>query len=513
MSSTPTSTSSIQIPYPRTKIIATLGPASWNEETIARMIDAGATAFRLNFSHGSHEDHARTIALIRVAAKRAARPIAILQDLQGPKIRTGPLCDSKKPIPLSVGQRVKVTHTAECSSPGLISTSYVNLVHDVAVGDRVLLDDGHIELVCRERQRDAIMCEVTAGGLLYSNKGINLPGVKVTAAGFTQKDYRDLKFGLEQGVDFVALSFVRHATDVLNLREVMKGMGYEVAIIAKIEKPEALDNLAEILDASEGIMVARGDLGVEIPSERLPVTQKQIISAARNRGRVVITATQMLESMTANPRPTRAETSDVANAIFDGTDAVMLSGETAQGAYPVEAVAMMRKIAQFTEGSKLYQDAMNSMALNHGDDVADATVHAACTAAKEISARAIVAFTSSARTCFKVSFSRPKTQMIGATFTERAYNRLALCWGMTTLLMPEAGSVDELYFLAEKHLLQAHLVDPGDFIVLVTGSNIGAGGTNTIKIHKVGAFDIIADPTLKQRFDELYKELGIPSSR
>ena len=500
----------------RTKIVATLGPKSWDAATIAGMIEAGASAFRFNFSHVTKPEQYQGIAAaiqrVREASVHAGRAIAVLQDLGGPKIRTGSL-QGNVPVTLKVGEHVKITHKEPESRDGVISTTYEKLVHDVKVGDRILLDDGHLELVCVDSTWDSLVCRVISGGQLWSNKGINLPGVTVSAPAFTEKDRHDLDFGLEQNIDFVALSFVRSATDVRSLRDYIRSRGKEVAIVAKIEKQEAVDDLENILDAAEGIMVARGDLGVEVPSERLPVLQKTIISKARERGRVVITATQMLESMTQNPRPTRAETSDVANAIFDGTDAVMLSGETANGAYPVQTVATMHAIADYTESSSLYEREMSQLPPDHGGDIADATVHAACTAARDLGAAAIMSFTSSGRTCFKISFSRPKTRMIGATFTERAYNRLALCWGMESLLMPEARSVDELYFLAEKCLLENHLAKPRDLVVLVTGSNIGSGGTNTIKIHKVGKPDIIANSELVQKFYELYRRLGYDPER
>jgi pyruvate kinase len=289
----------------------------------------------------------------------------------------------------------------------------------------------------------------------------------------------------------------------------VRKLGYEPAIIAKIEKPEAVENLREIIEAAEGIMVARGDLGVEVPSEQLPVMQKDIISAARERGRIVITATQMLESMIENPRPTRAETSDVANAILDGSDVVMLSGETAVGKHPVATVRAMNDIALHTEKSTIYERAMRELNLDHGGDVADATVHAAATAARELQSKLLVAFTSSGRTCFKISFARPKTHILGCTFTETAYRRLALCWGVRPVLMNEAKSIDELYYKAEKHMLENGLVIPGELSVLITGSNILGGGTNTIKIHRAGVVDVTDDKDVIARFQKLYTKLGI----
>ncbi len=492
----------------KTRILATLGPASSSEAMIQALVEAGANAFRLNFSHGEHEDHRRSVERVRRVSERLGVPIAIMQDLQGPKIRTAALKDGK-PVLLESGEEIRVSTLAKESEPGIIATTYKNLVSDVGVGDRILLDDGNLELRCKTKTEDELVCEIVCGGILRANKGINLPGVNVSTPSMTPKDYRDLEFGMTLGVDFVALSFVRHADDVRHLRNTVRKLGYDPAIIAKIEKPEALVHLKEIVAASEGIMVARGDLGVEVPSEQLPVMQKEIISAARERGRIVITATQMLESMIENPRPTRAETSDVANAILDGTDAVMLSGETAVGKHPVGAVAAMTDIALFTEQSAIYERSMGRIEMDSGGDVADATVHAAAVAARELGAKMIVAFSSSGRTCFKISFARPRTRIIGATFTEAAFQRLALCWGIHAVLMKEAESIDDLYFKAEKHLFENNLVEPGELAVLVTGSNILGGGTNTIKIHRAGVVDVTADEGVIAKFQQLYSKLGI----
>ncbi|MCA9321428.1 MAG: pyruvate kinase [Planctomycetes bacterium] len=494
----------------RTRILATLGPACWDEDSIEKMVLAGATAFRLNFSHGSHEDHALSVRRVRDVAERLGVAIALLQDLQGPKIRTGPLLDGD-PMLLRVGEAIRVTHQATHTGQGVIATTYEHLVTDVKVGDSVRLDDGLLELRCIEQMPGEIICEVLCGGLLRANKGINLPGVNVSTPSLTKKDRTDLAFGLEQKVDYVALSFVRSAGDVVELQELITSLGHSVGVIAKIEKPEAVFDIKNILEVADGIMVARGDLGVEVPSERLPVLQKEIIAAARQRGRVVITATQMLESMTENPRPTRAETSDVANAILDGTDAVMLSGETATGKHPIEAVATMARIAGHTEGSELYRQVMGVMRLDPGGDIADATVHAASTAARELSAGALIAFSSSGRTCFKVSFSRPPTRIIGSTFSARIFQRLALCWGVEPVLLKEASNIEELYFFGERHILEHKLIDAGELTVVITGSNVGGGGTNSIKIHRVGTIDMTDDPEVAARFRRLYKRLGIPA--
>ncbi len=493
----------------RTRIIATLGPASSSVATIRALIAAGATGFRVNFSHGTHDDHAAVIARVRKVARNSGRPIAIIADLQGPKIRTGALRGGHA-VNLVVGESVSITHKVAESSPGVIATTYRKLAKDVKVGDRILLDDGSLELHCTDKTEDALQCVVIGGGLLRANKGINLPGVKVSTPSLTTKDRRDLVFALEHGVDYVALSFVRSADDVKRLRRLIDKSHASAAIISKIEKPEAVEDLDAILDVSEGIMVARGDLGVEIAGEQLPVMQKEIIARARQRGRVVITATQMLESMIENLRPTRAETSDVANAILDGTDGVMLSGETAVGRHPIAAVSAMLAIALHTENSLLYRRIVDGMPLDPGGDAADATVHAACTAADELGARAVVAFSSSGRTCFKASFARPRCALVAATFSEATYRRLALCWGVHALLInTQVKSVEDLYFLAERSLLAAGITSPGDWTVLVTGSNIGAGGTNSMKIHRVGTVDVVDDKRVRARFRRLFQSRGI----
>lgn len=493
----------------KTRILATLGPNSSDPATIEAMVRAGANAFRLNFSHGTHEQHEKNVRMVRKIGRKLGVPLAIMQDLQGPKIRTGPIKDDNDPIMLEEGTTVRLSPRIRYSREGAISTTYADIAKDVKKGNRILIDDGRIELYCESVSDGELVCEVVNGGPLKSNKGINLPGVNVSAPSMTPKDRRDLEFGARVGVDWIALSFVRTADDVRALRAQIYKLDADVAIIAKIEKPEAVDNIADILEASEGIMVARGDLGVEVPLEHLPLMQKEIIAAARERGRVVITATQMLESMIDAPIPTRAEATDVANAILDGTDAVMLSGETAVGDYPVEAIATMLAIASHVEGSELYDRVMRDLPLDPGRDVADATVHAACTASRELGARVIVAFTSSGRTCFKVSFARPRTRIIGATFSERSFNRLALCWGIEAVCLKEAKTVDELYFLGEKHMLEDHHVEPGEMTVIITGSNIGAGGTNSIKIHRTGVVDLTDDSRVAARFNRLYARLGI----
>jgi pyruvate kinase len=332
----------------RTKIVATIGPASSSPETLERLVRAGADVLRLNFSHGSHEQHQEVIRASREIAARLDRPIALLQDLSGPKIRTGRVKDNA--ITLRAGARLTITTDAAVEgTPERITTTYSALPRDVKPGDQILLDDGNLELRVLSAAGESVLCEVVDGGPLRSNKGMNLPGVTLSTPALTDKDRIDLAFGVRNGVDYVALSFVRRAADVEQARELMRSLGGELPIVAKIEKPQALEELSAILRAADGVMVARGDLGVEIGTEDVPIVQKRIIAAANRAGKAVITATQMLESMIENPRPTRAEASDVANAILDGTDAVMLSGESAIGKYPIEAVQTMARIADYTE--------------------------------------------------------------------------------------------------------------------------------------------------------------------
>ncbi|MFT7616834.1 MAG: pyruvate kinase [Planctomycetota bacterium] len=493
--------------FARTRILATLGPATDNDKIVAEMILAGANAFRLNFSHGTHADHAIRVARVRKVARRLKRPIAILQDLQGPKIRTGPV-KGKGSVFLEVGTDVRVSHKFALTEPGLISTVYKNLVSDVKVGESILLDDGLLELRCKSKTEDELVCQVICGGPLRGKKGINLPGVNVSSPSLTKKDKEDLIFGAKLGVDYVALSFVRKAKDITQLRAELAKHGSNAAIIAKIEKPEALKNLEDILEVSHGIMVARGDLGVELPGEQLPIIQKNIIAAARQRGRIVVTATQMLESMIENPRPTRAETSDVANAILDGTDVVMLSGETAVGKQPVGVIETMTNIIRHTEGSNLYHGVMQKMNLDVGRDVADATVHAACTAAEELDARTLLAFSSSGRTCFKLSFARPRSRIVGATFEENVFNRLALCWGIDVMWLKKAKNLDELYFFGERELMDGGRTKIGDLSIVITGSNVSSGGTNSIKVHRVGNLDMTDSADVARRFTRLYVKHG-----
>lgn len=486
----------------RTKIVATIGPATESEERLEAIIRAGADVIRLNFSHGTHAGHAQVIQRVRWIAARLDAPIAILQDLQGPKIRTGALAGGN-PVLLADGATFTLTTRPIMGTAAAVSTTYAGLPQDVRPGDRILLDDGLIELRVEAVQGQDVVTRVIHGGLLGEHKGINLPGIATQAPALTEKDREDLAFGLAQGVDYVALSFVRRAEDVLALRQAIAelrpspqssspslGRGAEgeggPGIIAKLEKPQALDNLEAILDACDGVMVARGDLGVELSPQQVPIAQKTIIEAANRQQRFVITATQMLESMITHPRPTRAEASDVANAIFDGTDAVMLSGETAVGAYPVEAVTMMAAIAEEAEahlarwGSPMLYRGMTQ-------DDALAIVRAVRELAEERGVRAICAFTRTGRTARLMSKERPQAPILAFTPFESVRRYLALAWGVVPCLLEHRATVEEMLAGVEDALKARGLVQPGDQVVVTGGLPVAVQTpTNFIKLHTVG---------------------------
>jgi pyruvate kinase len=471
----------------RTKIVATLGPACDTTEMIRRLINEGVDVFRLNFSHGDHATHARNIRRIRSVADKIQRPVAVLMDLQGPKIRTGPLADGE-PVTLFQGQPFMLTTRSISGDARGVSTTYADLPRDVRPGDRILISDGLIELRVERVENTDVYCEVVTGGTLTQRQGINLPGTVLTAPAITEKDRDDLVFGLKLVIDYVALSFVRSAQDVDQLRKLTNATGVNPFIIAKIERPEALDCFPEILRAADGIMIARGDLGVEISPEQVPLVQKQMIAAANLAGKPVITATQMLDSMIRNPRPTRAETSDVANAIIDGTDAVMLSGETATGRYPIEAVRMMARIAPVVEAGVSRGDriVLPGWDVPEIRDRNDAIAEAACSLAERDGIRAIVVFTQSGLTARLVSRRRPATPVYALTPDPRVYRQLALVWGITPLItrFPEhLESLEKQVFIAAKKLKFAA---PGDVVLLVGGHPLPAKEpTNFIKIVTV----------------------------
>ena len=464
----------------RTKIIATIGPASSSPAIIAKLIRAGMDAARLNFSHGDRKDHARRIKLIRGEAAKAGKHIAIIQDLQGPKLRVGEMKNDA--VPLQRGDTVTLTTKKVIGTNELISLTYPRLTKDLKIGDTVLLDDGRLELRVAKKNAHTLSCRIVRGGVLRSRKGVNLPGTHLSLPSLSKKDKKDLRFGVKQGMDYIALSFVRTAEDLLRTRRFIRSLGANIPIIAKIEKPEAIRNLDEIIRASDGVMVARGDLGVEMSPEQVPLLQKKIINACNAAEKPVITATQMLESMIENPQPTRAEASDVANAILDGTDCVMLSGETAMGKYPVQAVAVMARIAAQAETS-LSPTAPDARISGPGESVA----HAACRAAEEQRAQAIVTFTQSGSTALLVSKHRPRMRVIAPTPFERVARKVSLYWGVTPVILKAKKTTDDMITSVESIMLKKKLAKRKDVIVITAGVPINvAGSTNMMKIHCVG---------------------------
>jgi pyruvate kinase len=471
----------------RTKIVATIGPATSSPEMIARLIDAGMDVARLNFSHGTHADHAQRLALLREAARKADRPLAILQDLQGPKIRTGSLA-GHTPVVLHPDDHFDITTHEIAGTAARVSTTYTQLPHDVQPGDRILLSDGLIELRVIDASDDEVHTIVVFGGELRENQGINLPGVNVSAPALTDKDMADLEFGLAQNVDYVAISFVRRAADLQDVKARIKAAGKMTPVIAKIEKPEALNDLAAILDEADVIMVARGDLGVEMAPEQVPLVQKQLIEAANSAGRPVITATQMLDSMIRNPRPTRAEASDVANAIIDGTDAVMLSGETANGLFPIESVQMMAKIAEVAEASGRHGDHTSTpqLSITARKSVSKAISAAACAIVTALPVQAITAFTMSGASAQLVSNLRPIVPILAFTPSESVYNRLSLVWGVTPIMCDYVDRLDDLGVRVRETLLERGFAKPGDAVVMTGGHPIAArGATNFVKVLQI----------------------------
>ena len=441
---------------------------------------------RLNFSHGTHEEHAKNIGLLRSAASAAKKTIAILADLQGPKIRTGALAGGG-PVLLRTGQEFTITTAKVLGDSTRVSTVFEALPREVKAGDRILLSDGLIELRVKQVQRFKVICQVVNGGALGENKGINLPGVKLRVPALTAKDKADLKFALSAGADYIAVSFVRRPEDVTLAKQLIRKAKKETPVIAKLEKPEAIENLEAILRVADGVMVARGDLGVEMSPERVPVVQKQIIQRAREFRRPVITATQMLESMTENPRPTRAEASDVANAIFDGSDAVMLSAETASGKYPVEAVSMMARIIESAESS--IQE-FPRPAPQEKLKVAETVAELVCHASRELHMKLIVVFTHSGFTARLISRYRPQVPIIALTPEAETRRRMALIWGVLPLESRDQHRIDTLAGMTEKKLLQERLVRKGDVIGIIAGTPMGVRGTtNFMKCHVIGGME------------------------
>lgn len=466
----------------KTKIVATLGPVSSSAAMVQKLMQSGVDIFRLNFSHGENSQKQELITIIRQVADKTGRQVGILADLQGPKIRTGKMAGEG--MLLSKGQKVVITTDDVLGREGIIPTIYRSLPHDVHPGSRILLDDGLLELRVTAVEGELVRCTVVNGGLLKNNKGINLPGVNVSAPCLTEKDLIDLDFALTAGVDFVALSFVRTAADIEQIKAIIADKGMNTPVVAKIEKPEALRNFKEILMVTDAVMVARGDLGVEIEAEKVPIYQKKIIHACNLAGKPVITATQMLDSMIRNPRPTRAETSDVANAIVDGTDAIMLSAETASGDYPIEAVETMVRIARDVEKTPFLSKGGKPVC--SGSSIAHAVAESSCNAAATLNAKAIVVFTRSGSTAALISAFRPTTPIIAFTASAVIRRRLSLFWGVNCTKIGIMENSDQQIFEVEKKLLASGFRH-GDLIVMTMGTPIETqGSTNLMKVHQLG---------------------------
>ncbi|MGO4539840.1 pyruvate kinase [Paenibacillus sp. 2TAB19] len=470
----------------KTKIVCTIGPSSESLENTKKLIKAGMNVARLNFSHGDFEEHGNRIKNIRLANAELGTSVAVLLDTKGPEIRLGKL--KEEPIELIQGDAITLTTEEILGDRTRIPITYSNLPNDVTVGSTVLIDDGLIGLTVESVEGTEIHCRIVNNGPIKSKKGVNVPGVKISLPGITEKDANDIIFGIEQGIDFVAASFVRKASDVLEIRELLErhNAGH-IQIISKIENQEGVDNLDEILEVSDGLMVARGDLGVEIPAEEVPLVQKNMIKKCNRVGKPVITATQMLDSMQRNPRPTRAEASDVANAIFDGTDAIMLSGETAAGKYPVESVQTMARIAERAEAALEYREIFTKQANAQQTTVTEAVSQAVANSALDLSAKAIITSTQSGFTARMVSKYRPKSPIVAVTTDERVMRRLALIWGVLPVKGEDADTTDAMFENAVKGGMSTGLLSLGDTVIITAGVPVGrAGTTNLIKIHHIG---------------------------
>lgn len=469
----------------KTKIVCTIGPASDSIEIMREMIKAGMDVARLNFSHGTHEEHRERIIKLRKAAAELGSNLAIMLDTKGPEIRTGYL-EGGKAI-LVEGSRVVLTTEEIKGNEHRISVTYKKLPQVVQPGNTILLNDGLLCLKVLDTRENEVECEVVVGGELRDQKGVTLPGVAVDLPSLTDKDVEDINFGIDHEVDFIAASFIRRAADVIAIRRILESRDADINIIAKIESEEGVNNLNEIIKVSDGIMVARGDLGVVMPPEEVPLIQKKIIEQCNRAGKPVITATQMLESMVHSPRPTRAEASDVANAIIDGSDAVMLSAESAAGRYPVEAVKMMARIAERTEQALDYDRLLQKRGNNLPRTITDAISHATCTTAHDLGAAAIITSTKSGFTARMVSKYRPRAPIIAVTPSERVCRKLSLVWGVQPLLAPRFESTDEMMKEAVEAALAKGLIKCGDLVVITAGVPVGVPGTtNLLKVHIVG---------------------------
>ena len=471
----------------RTKLICTIGPASDKPDILRKIMQIGMNAARLNFSHGTHPEHKYKIDLIKGLREELGLPVAIILDTKGPEIRTGKFEGGSADL---VGGQTFTICTGEITGNSReCSTSYMNLVNDVSVGDRILIDDGLIGLGVQSVEDGKVICAVRNGGRVRDNKSINVPGVKVSLPAMSERDRDDIEFGIREGVDFIAASFIRKASDVVEIREFLDMLGgQKIKIISKIENKEGVENIGEIIEVSDGVMVARGDLGVEIPPEEVPLIQKDIIRSCNRFGRFVITATQMMDSMIRNPRPTRAEVADVANAILDGADAVMLSGETASGKYPLEAVQMMADVSRTTEKALFSHSRLFREGRGIGEsDVSGAISAATCNSADSLRAKAIVTPTSSGRTAQTISMHRPRTPIIAFSTEETAVRQLSLVWGVTAFHLERFDDQQDFFRAVKRNCIEKKLAEQGDLIVLTAGIPLGvSGNTNMLRIHEIG---------------------------
>lgn len=471
----------------KTKIVCTIGPASEKKEIFTELVQNGLNVARMNFSHGDHAEHLARFELVKEVREELNTPVSILLDTKGPEIRTGKF--GVPVVDLVEGQEFTLTTDDYMGDQNKCMISYEGLPNDVVPGNMILIDDGLVGLEVVEVSGNDIKTKVLNAGPIKNHKGVNVPGVSINLPAITPKDESDIKFGIENGIDFIAASFIRKAADVLEIRKILEeNNAHDVHIISKIENQEGVDNLEEILEVSDGIMVARGDLGVEIPTEQVPLAQKLMIKRCNELGKPVITATQMLDSMIRNPRPTRAETTDVANAIFDGTDAIMLSGETAAGKYPVESVKTMATIAQAAESALDYKAIMRNVQASKADDtVTYAVSHATVNTAMDLNASAIITATASGFTARKISRFRPSAPVIAATSSDKVRRKMNLVWGVKTVKIDTATSTDEIFDLALDASREAGLIKKGDLVVMSAGVPVGvAGATNLMKVHLVG---------------------------
>ncbi|MCA0331301.1 MAG: pyruvate kinase [Actinobacteria bacterium] len=467
----------------RAKIVCTLGPAVASQEGIQSLVDAGMDVARMNLSHGSYSDHERVYQWVRAAGDAAGRGVGILVDLQGPKIRLGTFANG--PVVLDPGARFTITIEDVPGDVEIASTTYKGLPGDVNPGDMILIDDGKVALQAIEVSETEVVTEVVEGGRVSDNKGINLPGVAVSVPALSEKDVADLRWALRLGVDLIALSFVRSADDLLDVQRIMDDEGVRLPVLAKIEKPQAVANLEAIVDAFDGIMVARGDLGVELPLEQVPLVQKRAIQLARRRAKPVIVATQMLDSMISMTRPTRAEASDVANAVLDGTDALMLSGETSVGAHPAHVVRTMSRIIEQVEAEAL--DRLPKVE-DPNDSTSRSITRAAVNVANDVHASGVIAFTETGRSARLVSRYRPAMPLMAFTPNPRVRSQLALSWGVETYLVPKAASTDDMVRLVDAALLDHGRAQVGELLVIIAGVPPGVPGTtNGMRVHRMGA--------------------------